>query len=135
MNWMWQLRSGDGGMNGLEFALALTGGDTRRVLVHAAPSQLRVEVRTDDGQPIVEGEAEREGDYSPITLLTLNDDSVSRSEIWPTDEHIGLPVILPGGEVGLLAAWHNDDDKTWWKWSIQLSNRKARPADWTPPDD
>lgn len=134
MNWIWQLRSNDGGMNGLEYALALTGGDKRRVLVHAAPSQLRVEVRTDDGQPIVDGEAEREGDYSPITLLTLNDDSISRAEIWPTDEHLGLPVILPGGEVGILTAWHNDDDKTWWKWSIELSNHKGRPADWTPPD-
>lgn len=128
MNWIWNLRSSDGGMNGLEFALALTAGDHHRVLVHAAPSTLKVEVRTDDGEPIASGEAERNGDYSPITLLELEGAGVSRSEIWPTAEHLGLPVLLPGGEVGTLTAWHNDDDHTWWKWSIETLQPQGTPG-------
>jgi hypothetical protein len=133
VNWIWNLRSSVGGMNGLEFAVALTAGGHYRALVHAAPSALKVEVRTDDGELIVSGEAERDGDYSPITLLEFEGGRVSRSEIWPTAEHHGLPVLLPGGEVGTLTAWYNDEDRTWWKWSIELSNHKGRPADWTPP--
>ena len=37
-NWTWELRSRDGGMNGLEFALALTAGGFSRVFVYAAPA-------------------------------------------------------------------------------------------------
>jgi hypothetical protein len=54
--------------------------------------------------------------------------------MWPTDEHIGLPVLLPGGEVGVLTAWRNDDARTWWQWSVEFSNHTGRPADWAPPD-
>lgn len=39
MNWYWTIRGGDGGMNGLEFCRALTAGELRHVLVHAAPGQ------------------------------------------------------------------------------------------------
>ncbi len=97
MNWTWQLRSGDGGMNGLEFTRATTAGGFERVLVHAAPAQLQVEVRRDDDRIVVRGDAERTGEYSPITLLTINGDSVQREELCPTEEHYGLPVLIAGG--------------------------------------
>ena len=44
MNWTWHLRSRDGGMNGLEFARATTASGFSRVLVHAAPARLFVEL-------------------------------------------------------------------------------------------
>lgn len=134
MNWFWSIRSRDGGMNGLEFARCLTAGDLTRALMHAAPSQVSVEVRTDDGKLIAHGDLDRDGDYSPMTLLTVVDGEVRREEVWPSEEHHGLPVLLPGGEVGVLTAWRHDDDKTWWQWSVELSNHKGRPADWSPPD-
>lgn len=132
MNWTWNLRSRDGGMMGLEFARALTAGGFDRVLVHAAPAQLSVEVRADDGTLVVAGDADRDGDYSPITLIELGV-SVSRREVWPTPAQIGLPVILPGGEVGILTAWEHADDRSWWRWSVEFSNHVGRPADWSPP--
>lgn len=135
MNWIWSLRSNDGGMNGLEFSLAYTAGGHRRALVHAAPSTLKVEVRTEEGELVAAGVAEREGEYSPITLLALDPEGVTRQEIWPTPDHFGMPVLLPGGEVGVLTAWSNAEDRSWWKWSIELSNHKDRPADWSPPAD
>ena len=49
MNWTWNLRTRDGGMNGLEFARCTTAGGFTRVLVHAAPAQASVEVIADDG--------------------------------------------------------------------------------------
>jgi len=133
VNWSWSLRSGDGGMNGLEFTRATTAGGFERVLVHAAPAQLQVEVRRDDDQVVVRGDAERSGDYSPITLLTINADSVHREEIWPSEEHYGLPVLIAGGEVGILREWEHADDHSWWRWQVEFSNHNERPADWSPP--
>jgi hypothetical protein len=134
LNWFWDIRSRDGGMNGLEFARCLTAGNLTRVLMHAAPARVSIEVRADDGQLVARGDVDRDGEYTPITLVTLDAGSVARQELWPTDDHIGLPVLLPGGEVGVLTAWHNDDDRSWWQWSVEFSNHTARPADWAPPN-
>ena len=133
MNWTWDLRSRDGGMNGLEFARATTAGGFARVLVHAAPASLSVLVTADDGTRQGGGDADRDGDYTPITLLELTPDGVRRAELWPGPEHIGLPVLLPGGEVGILTAWEHAADRSWWRWSVEFSNHTGRPADWSPP--
>lgn len=134
MNWTWSLRSGDGGMNGLEFCRATTAGGFDRVLVHAAPAHLQVEVRRADDAVVASGEVQRERDYSPMTLLSIDGDVVSREEIWPTAELYGTPVLLAGGEVGLLRHWEHADDRTWWRWQVEFSNHKDRPADWSPRD-
>ena len=52
MNWTWNLRTRDGGMNGLEFARCTTAGDFTRVLVDAAPAKASVEVIADDGRVV-----------------------------------------------------------------------------------
>jgi hypothetical protein len=134
MNWYWSIRSSDGGMNGLEFCRSQTAGDLRHVLLHAAPSSAEVEVRTAEGELVARGTAERADDYSPITELRLDGTAVERREIWPTDEHLGLPVLLPGGEVGVLTAWRHADDRSWWQWSVEFANHRDQPADWQPPD-
>lgn len=133
MNWTWSLRSADGGMNGLEFARATTAGDLTTVFVHAAPRALEVEVRADDGTTVARGTADRDGPYTPMTLVTLDGGGVRRAEVWPGDEHLGLPVVLAGGEVGILLRWEHADDRSWWRWSVEFSNHKGRPADWAPP--
>lgn len=76
---------------------------------------------------------DRQGDYTPMTLVELDGASVRRREIWPDESHFGLPVLLAGGEVGLLLDWEHSDDHSWWRWSIELSNHTGRPADWAPP--
>jgi hypothetical protein len=134
MNWTWNVRSRDGGMNGLEFARCTTAGGFTRVLIHAAPAQASVEVISDDGQAVVRGNCDRESDYSPMTELTLDDSGLRRAEIWPDESHLGLPVLLPGGEVGILTAWQHADDHSWWRWSVEFSNHTGRPDDWSPPD-
>jgi hypothetical protein len=132
VNWIWDLRSRDGGMNGLDFARALTAGGFSRVLVHAAPGLLRVHVTDDGGTTIARGDPDRDGDYSPITLLELDGGDLRRTEIWPDEGHLGLPVLLPGGEVGVLTAWEHAPDHSWWRWSVEFSNHVGRPADWQP---
>ncbi|MBB3081991.1 hypothetical protein [Geodermatophilus sabuli] len=133
MNWTWNLRSRDGGMNGLEFARATTAGGFSRVLVHAAPARLQVEVVAEDDSVVVRADSDRDGDYSPITLLQLDGGTVTRSEVWPDAAMQGLPVLLPGGEVGVLTAWEHAEDHSWWRWSVEFSNHTGRPSDWQPP--
>jgi hypothetical protein len=134
MNWTWSLRSRDGAMNGLEFARCLTAGGLERVLVHAAPAQMSVEVVDDEHHLVVSGDADRQGDYSPMTELVIGGGRIERGEVWPSEEHEGLAVLLSGGEVGVLTAWRHDEDKTWWQWSVEFSNHTGRPADWAPPE-
>lgn len=132
MNWTWDLRATDGGMNGLDFCRALTAGGFSRVLVHAAPARLTVRVTADDDTVVARGEADRDGDYSPVTLLELADGALRRTEVWPDEDHVGLPVLLPGGEVGVLLRWEHATDRSWWRWAVEFSNHRGRPADWAP---
>lgn len=119
-------------MTGLEFARCLTAGGHTTVLVHAAPAGMTVEVREDGGALVAQGQADRSGDYTPITRLDLVDGGVRRAEIWPDSSHHGLPVLLVGGEVGLLRAWQHAPDRSWWRWSVEFSNHTDRPPDWSP---
>lgn len=132
MNWTWDIRSGDAGMNGLEFCRCTTAGGFSRVLVHAAPANAQIEVRDDADHLIATGRPEREGEYSPMTLLEISGSEVSRSEVWPDESYYGLPVLLAGGEVGLLEKWEHAGDRSWWRWRVEFSNHVGRPADWAP---
>jgi hypothetical protein len=133
MNWTWNIRSRDAGMNGLEFSRCTTAGGFRRVLIHAAPALATIEVMADDGLLVARGDVDRDGRwYSPMTLIELHDGELRRSEVWPTEEHLGLLVLLAGGEAGALNAWEHAEDHSWWRWSVEFSNHKGRPADWAP---
>ncbi|HEY7926054.1 MAG TPA: cupin domain-containing protein [Candidatus Dormibacteraeota bacterium] len=135
MNWTWNIRSRDGGMNGLEFSRSTTAGGCSRVLVHAAPALMSVEITDDDGHIIARADLDRGGDYSPMTLLEVEGGSMRRTEVWPSDELEGVPVILAGGEAGVLLRWRHSDDRSWWRWSLELANHEGRPADWGPSDE
>jgi len=133
-NWTWNLRSRDGGMNGLEFSRATTASGFTRALIHAAPTQLSVEVIDDLGIMVARGDdLDRIGDYIPMTMLAIDGTEICRKEVWPDDTMYGLPVLLAGGEVGILRAWHHSEDHRWWKWSLELANHTGRPADWAAP--
>ena len=84
------------------------------LLLHGAPKLVRFK-RADGGEfcePL-----ERTGDH-PMTLLDL--DGGTREEMWPGDEHIGLPVLLPGGEVGRLLRFERSDDGDRWTWALEF---------------
>lgn len=132
MNWTWNIRSNDGAMNGLEFARCTTAGGFERILIHAAPAKAKIEIIADDDSVVARADVERVGEYSPMTMIERDGSDLHRSEVWPSDDLYGLPVLLAGGEVGVLLAWRHADDRSWWQWSVEFSNHTGRPDDWMP---
>ena len=75
------------------------------VLVHAAPDALDVAVRTDDGELFAEGQNLARTADRQMARLTVCGERIVREDLWPDAEDLGRPVILPGGEIGILLKW------------------------------
>ena len=84
------------------------------ILLHAVPRFVRV-------RPIEQDEwcepLERSGDQ-PMTLLRMEEGE--REELWPGDEHVGLPVLLPGGEEGRLLRFDHVEDPLRWTYALEF---------------
>jgi hypothetical protein len=94
------------------------------LLVHAAPEAIDVAVRDDDGNLVAQGKGLHRTTDSPIAKLTLRGETIERRDIWPDEDDIGRPVILPGGEVGILLSWWNAPDHSAWRWRVEFSNHR-----------
>lgn len=94
------------------------------MLVHSAPSQLSVDVWTDQGALLARGKDLMRTDETPIAKLQVQGRQITRQDIWPTDAEYNLPVILPGGEIGLLRSWWNDSAHQEWRWNVELYNHR-----------
>ncbi|MCC6381044.1 MAG: hypothetical protein IT304_00970 [Dehalococcoidia bacterium] len=121
---IWDLWYPAAAAQGLPFARArLEAAD--RLLVHAAPPVLRVEVRDEQGVRLAFGEELcREGDQLPMTRLCREGGTIVRQEVWPDRADTGRPVIFPGGEVGVLLRWWNAEDGSEWRWTVELYNHR-----------
>lgn len=80
------------------------------LLLHAAPRFVRYRrlgpvEDADRCEPLV-GEA-----GTPMTLVRM--EAHEREDVWPTEDHLGLPVLLPGGETGRLLAFEQGEGGTW----------------------
>lgn len=98
---IWDLWFPEAGATGVSFARGRLDR-TDLVWVHAAPPVLDVEVRTLGGERVAHGADLRRTADSPVALLRLDGTSVVRDDRWPVADDLGSPVILPGGEVGIL---------------------------------
>jgi hypothetical protein len=125
-SYTWDLRNPDGGAMGLEFARGRSA-PTEVMLVHAAPERLNVEVRNQAGELVAKGRNLSHDEVAPMSKLTIDGGKAYRENVWPTDADVGSPVLLPGGEVGILKAWWNDDVGQEWRWSVEFSNRARKP--------
>ncbi len=120
---IWDLWYPNAAAQGLPFARGRLD-QTEVLLVHAAPDQLRVEVRTDAGVLLAAGDQLPRTADRPMARLRRQGSHVTREDLWPTDEDIGRPVIVAGGEVGILQAWWNADDGQEWRWQLELYNHR-----------
>lgn len=118
---IWELRNPDGGMLGLEFARGLTE-QVECLLAHALPERVTVTVTLEDGTVVAKGEDLSHPDERPMARLWVRGDGIERENVWPDDSDLGRPVILPGGEVGILRTWWNADDGSAWRWQVEFSN-------------
>ncbi len=121
---IWELWFPNAAAQGLPFARGRLRR-TERLWVHAAPDALRVEVKDDAGRQRASADQLRlAGEHRPMTLLTLAGKRVTREDRWPAGGDLGDPVILPGGEVGILRSWWNDEQGREWRWTIEFYNRR-----------
>ena len=120
----WELWYPEAGNTGLPFARARI--DPTEVLwAHAVPETLTVTVREGDERVLARGESlRRAGQRFPMTRLACRGSEVHREDRWPTNADLGSPVILPGGEVGILKAWWNAEDGSEWRWQVEFYNHR-----------
>jgi len=95
---------------------------TDRLLFHAAPDVVTAYVYDLERNLIARGSDLERTLSSPMCLLTVTDSQVAREDLWPDESHYGLPVLLPGGETGILQSWWNAEDRQEWRWQIEFYN-------------
>jgi hypothetical protein len=120
---IWDVWIADTGATGISFARGRLD-PTEVLLVHAAPAQLNLEVRDDTGALLARGNDLMRTASTPIARLRRQGSSITREDIWPTEADYGTPVILPGGEVGILQRWWNDAEHQEWRWSVVFYNHR-----------
>jgi hypothetical protein len=123
MDYVWELRNPDGAMTGVEWGRGLAAA-SEVMLAHTLPEKVDVVVRDESDDVVARGEGLSGDEPTPMARLRIVDGAVTRESIWPTQEDLGRPVILPGGEIGVLLSWWNADDHSSWRWQLELSNSR-----------
>ena len=118
---IWDVWYPDAAAQGLPFARGRLDA-TDVLLVHAAPETLDVDVRADDGRLLARGRGLRRTAERPMARLTRRGDRIEREDLWPEASDLGRPVLLPGGEVGILLEWWNAADGSEWRWRVEFYN-------------
>jgi hypothetical protein len=54
----------------------------------------------------------------PMTLVRMEEGS--REDLWPGEEHLGLPMLLPGGESGRLQRFEHAPDGSSWTYTLEF---------------
>ena len=106
----------------MEFARGKSA-PTDVMLGHALPERIDLEVRDETGALVAKAERLEHGAITPMSRIVLESGSARRENVWPSQRDLGSPVILPGGEVGILKDWWNADDGSEWRWVVEFHNR------------
>ena len=109
-------------MLGLEFARGVLA-ETDCLLAHSLPERVTVVVTDDNDAVVAKGEDLAHDASRPMARLWRRGDRVERENVWPDETDLGRPVILPGGEIGILRSWWNADDGSAWRWQVEFSNQ------------
>lgn len=120
---IWDLWYPQAGATGVAFARGRLEA-TPVLLVHAPPPMLTVEVRNESGERLAYAQDLAQTADRPIARLTVQEEDITREDLWPAQADIGSYVILPGGEVGKLLAWWNAEDGSEWRWQVEFYNQR-----------
>ena len=120
---IWDLWYSKAAATGLPFARGRLDA-TDALLVHAPPPVLTVEVRSDMGERLAYAEDLEQTADRPMARLTIQEDRITREDLWPEQSDLGRVVILPGGEVGKLVSWWNAEDGSEWRWQVEFYNHR-----------
>jgi hypothetical protein len=120
---IWDLWYPNAAAQGMPFARGRLDA-TDVLLVHAAPDVLDVAVRDDDGRLLAVGKGLWRTADRPMARLRVHHGIIVREDLWPDGVDIGRPVILPGGEVGILLSWWNSPDGSEWRWHVEFYNHR-----------
>ncbi len=120
----WDLWYPQAASTGLPFARGRVKAGAKVLLVHSAPPVLTVTLRNETGQVLAQAQDLKATDETPMTRLTRDGAGFKREDIWPGADDLGRVVLLPGGEAGFLKAWWNAEDRSEWKWEVELYNHR-----------
>ena len=120
---IWDLWIPDVAAQGISFARGRLDA-VEVLLVHAAPEKITVEVHDDNGAVLAKGADLPRTANTPMARLRRQGDHVTREDMWPTEAEYGMPVLLAGGEVGILQRWWNDPEEQQWRWSVEFYNHR-----------
>ncbi|MBK9925054.1 MAG: hypothetical protein IPP66_07150 [Anaerolineales bacterium] len=120
---LWDLWYPQAGATGISFARGRLAA-TNTLIVHAPPSSLTVEIRSDKGRRLAYGQDLAQTTDRPMTVLIRRGNRITRQDRWPIKKDIGRLVLLPGGEVGVLIQWWNAEDGSEWRWQVEFYNHR-----------
>jgi hypothetical protein len=87
------------------------------VLVHARIAYLRyrqlIPTETSEWCEPLTSEA-----TTPMCLVSM--EAHTRHDLWPGVDQVGLPVLLPGGEVGRLLGFDHAADGSTWRYQLEF---------------
>jgi len=88
-----------------------------QILMHAAPRFVRFRRVVPVDEP--EWCTPLEGDGgTPMTLIRM--EAREREDLWPARKHLGLPVLLPGGESGRLVSFWRSPEGDRWTYTLEF---------------
>lgn len=120
---IWEIRNPDGGQSGLEVARARLAPHSE-VIGHSLPERVDIEIYDEDRALVAKGSDLSSELSSPMARLRIRGTKVERENVWPDESDLEKPVILPGGEVGILKSWWQAEDRSAWCWTVEFSNHK-----------
>jgi hypothetical protein len=97
---------------------------TTTLMLHAAPDVATVEVSDSSGRRLAFGADLQRTHPSPMCRFQREGSSITREDIWPSEDDLGTLVMLPGGEVGVLKGWWHAGDKMEWRWQVEFYNSR-----------
>jgi len=118
---IWVLWLPDITAQGLSFARGRLDS-TGVLFVHAAGEILNVEVPDEVGAVLARGTGLKRTANTPMARLKRHADTIAREDVWPEQADYGSPVIVAGGDVGILQRWWGSADEQEWRWSVEFYN-------------